>query len=1045
MSGYRLPSGGRIDRDRRLEFTFNGRALAGYAGDTLASALLANGVDVVARSFKYRRPRGIMGSGAEEPNAILQLGEGARALPAQRATQTDLYYGLSARMVNCWPNARFDVSGMLGWASRLLPAGFYYKTFKWPASYWKHYERVIRAGAGLGYAPTDADADHYDKCNAHCDVLVVGAGPAGLAAALAAGRSGARVILADEQNEFGGSLFASTERINGESAMAWVAGAQAELSAMPEVTLLPRATVFGYYDHNFLTIAERLNDHLPATDARGPRQRLWRVRAGQVVVATGAIERPLVFGNNDRPGVMLASAVSSYVQRYAVAPGRRAVVFANNDNGYRTALALHQAGLGVAAVVDSRPRADGAWQAAAREAGLSVLEGHVVADVKGRNRVQGARTAVLSTDGQRLAAEGPRLACDLLAMSGGWSPVVHLQSQSGARPCFDNEFACFMPGDPVQAERSAGAARGTWDTAGCLQEGSAAGVAAASACGFEARSVERLDSRALVETETPLSPLWRVPGFKPAARGPKQFVDYQNDTTAADIQLAIRENYTSIEHVKRYTALGFGTDQGKLGNINGMAIVAEALGKSLAAVGTTTFRPAYTPVTFGAIAGRDVGQLLDVARKTPMHAWHKAAGAVFENVGQWQRARYYPQSSESMQDAVKRECLATHHGIGVLDYSTLGKIDIQGPDAAELLDRVYTNNWRKLAIGRCRYGMMLGEDGMVMDDGVTSRLGEQHYLMTSTTGGAAHVMAWLERWLQTEWTDLKVYLTSVTDHWSTVSIAGPHSRDLVREICEGIDLSPAAMPFMSIREGRAAGVPARVARVSFTGELSFEISVPANHGLKLWETAMAAGKPYGATPYGTETMHVLRAEKGFIIVGQDTDGSVTPADLGMQGLLSTKKDFVGRRSLSRQWLQQGDRRQLVGLLAAEPDSVLPEGAQLIDSPDYTPPVPMVGFVTSSYYSARLGRSIALALIERGLARMDEQVFAPLADGRVLAARIVKPVFFDVEGNRQNDRPNRNRESAGHDSEREPARVHDAGAGLSGLSESARPTGTDRFY
>ncbi|GAB3684634.1 sarcosine oxidase subunit alpha family protein [Salinisphaera aquimarina] len=1018
MSGYRLRQGGRIDRDRRLEFTFNGRPLYGYAGDTLASALIANGVDIVARSFKYRRPRGIVGAGAEEPNAILQLGEGARTLPVQRATQTELYYGLAARMVNCWPSADFDLSGALGWASRLLPAGFYYKTFKWPASYWKHYEHVIRAGAGLGHAPNDADADTYDKRNAHCDVLIVGAGPAGLAAALAAGRSSARVILADESSEFGGSLLGSNERLDDRPATAWVEGARAELAAMPEVTLLPRATVFGYYDHNFLTILERLTDHLPATQAQGPRQRLWRLRAKQVVVATGAIERPLVFGDNDRPGVMLASAVSTYVNRYAVAPGRRAVVFANNDNGYRTALDLHRAGVAVAAVVDSRRDVDGVWAQAVHSLGLNIMPGQVVVQARGRHRVTGARTALLAADGKSLAGEGPRLDCDLIAMSGGFSPVVHLQSQSGARPRFDETRACFVPGDPVQAERSAGAARGTWDTAGCLREGSEAGAAAAAACGFEMAVGAHPASTAVAET--PLVPLWRVPGLKPVGRDAKQFVDYQNDTTAADIHLAIRENYTSIEHVKRYTALGFGTDQGKLGNINGMAIVAERLGKPLAAVGTTTFRPAYTPVTFGAIAGRDVGALLDATRYTPMHAWHVARGAVFENVGQWKRARYYPLPGETMQQAVERECLATHNAVGVLDYSTLGKIDIQGPDAAEFLDRVYTNNWQKLAVGRCRYGMMLGEDGMVMDDGVTARLGEQHYLMTTSTGNAAHVMAWLERWLQTEWPQLEVYLTSVTDHWATVSIAGPSSRDLVSEICAGIDFSAEAFAFMSIREGTAAGVPARVARVSFTGELSFEINVPAEHGRYLWDTVMAVGEKYGATPYGTETMHVLRAEKGFIIVGQDTDGSVTPADLGMAGLLSTKKDFIGRRSLARSYLQRDDRRQLVGLLTDDPAEVLPEGAQLIDSATYQTPVPMVGFVTSSYYSARVGRSIALALVEGGRERFDDAIFAPLAEGRVIAARICSPVFFDAQGSRQNVQSSPEPKSAEHDRRRRSA-------------------------
>ncbi len=997
--GYRLDEGGCIDRNRPLRFSFNGRQLEGYAGDTLASALIANGVDVVARSFKYRRPRGVIGSGAEEPNAIVQLEEGARALPAQRATQVELYYDLKARMVNAWPSPRFDLSGALGVASALLPAGFYYKTFMWPKRFWMKYEHVIREGAGLGYAPTEADADSYDKINAHCDVLVVGAGPAGLAAALAAGRSGARVILADEQSEFGGSLPGSTERINGAPAGAWVAAARTELAGMPEVRLLPRSTVFGYYDHNFLCILERISDHLPLAAQGGPRQRLWRVRARQVVLATGAIERPLVFGDNDRPGVMLASAVSTYINRYAVAPGRRAIVFANNDGGYRTAMHLKRAGVQVAAVVDSRPAADSAWREEVASAGFRILDNHVVTAARGGNRVRGVEIAPLSGDGRRLAGAIERIACDLIAVSGGWSPAVHLHSQAGGRPRFDESKACFVPGESAQAERSAGAANGTWGLTGCLREGYQAGAGAAAACGFEAPEQERMQTDEL--EETPLRPLWLVPGRKPVSRGPKQFVDYQNDTTAADIHLAVRENYRSIEHVKRYTALGFGTDQGKLGNINGMAILAERLGQGLEETGTTTFRPAYTPVTFGAIAGHDVGELFDPVRKTPMHAWHVQAGAEFENVGQWKRAWYYPKPGETMHDAVARECLATHNSIGVLDYSTLGKIDIKGPDAPELLNRVYSNNWSKLGIGRCRYGMMLGEDGMVMDDGVTTRLDEQHYLMTTTSGGAARVFAWLERWLQTEWPDLKVYLTSVTDHWSTVSIAGPNSRKLVSEICEGIDFAHEAFPFMSLQHGKAAGVPARVMRVSFTGELSYEISVPANYGLYLWQAVMEAGEKYDATPYGTETMHVLRAEKGFVIVGQDTDGSVTPVDLGMDWIVSKRKDFIGRRSLSRPDSLRDDRRQLIGLRTDDPNEVLPEGAQLVNDPNATYPLPMVGYVTSSYYGARIGRSLALALVDGGQHRMGQKVYAPLADGRVIRAEIVKPLFFDPDGSRQN--------------------------------------------
>lgn len=1000
MSGYRLRSGGRVDRNRVLHFTFNGRRLRGFKGDTLASALLANGVDVVSRSIKYHRPRGIMGAGAEEPNAILQIGEGARTLPAQRATQVELYEGLSARSVVGFPGPERDLGGGLGVVSRLLPAGFYYKTFMWPRRYWMKYEHAIRRAAGLGRAPTEADADRYDKINAHCDVLVVGAGPSGLAAALAAGRAGARVIIADEQNEFGGRLLSGHDTIAGATGVNWAGDAQAELEQIPEVTCLPRSTVFGYYDHNFLGILERLTDHLPSGAAKGPRQRLWRVRTRHVVLCTGAIERPLVFGDNDRPGVMLASAVSTYVNRFGVAPGRRAVVFTNSDSAYRTALDLKEAGIHVAAVVDARRNPQGTLPEQARAAGLPIRDGAVVTGTRGGRRVSAALVAPCDESARMLVGAAEAIACDVIAVSGGWNPAVHLHAQSGARPIFDEALATFVPGEPVQAERSAGAANGALDLADCLSQGFAAGAAAARACGFrEARDLNPPTAERV--TQGPLRPLWLTPSQKGPSRAPKQFVDYQNDTTAADIALALREGFRSIEHVKRYTLMGFGTDQGKLGNINGMGIVAQLLGQDIKATGTTTFRPAYTPVTFGAIAGRDVGALLDPVRKTPMHAWHEAQGALFENVGQWKRAWYYPQAGEGLHEAVRRECLATHESVGVLDYSTLGKIGIRGPDAVELLSRVYTNNWAKLGLGRCRYGLMLGEDGMVMDDGVTTRIDEHHYLMTTSTGNAATVMAWLERWLQTEWRDLKVYLTSVTDHWATISVAGPDSRAVVSGVCEGIDFSPQSFPFLSMREGKSAGVPARVQRVSFSGELSYEISVPANSALHVWEAVMEAGQPFNITPYGTETMHVLRAEKGFIIVGQDTDGSVTPIDLGMDWAVSSKKDFIGRRSLFRSDTRRQDRRQLVGLLTQDPEVVLPEGAQLVNEAPAAMPTPMVGFVTSSYYGPRAGRSIALGLVDNGRARQGDVVHAPLADGRLIRAAITQPVFFDPKGERQN--------------------------------------------
>jgi sarcosine oxidase subunit alpha len=781
--------------------------------------------------------------------------------------------------------------------------------------------------------------------------------------------------------------------------MEWVVDVLAELAAMENVRLLSRSTVFGYYDHNFLAVVERLTGHLPTGSGTGVRERLWRVRARRVVMGAGAIERPLVFANNDRPGVMLASAVSTYVNRYAVAPGKNAVVFTNNDSAYYTVLDLIRAGVAVAALIDVRPDPRGMLARRVRDEGVELIGGHAVVDVTGVKRVEGVDVMRLTGGGDGVVGLSRTIDCDLVAVSGGWNPAVHLHSQSGARARFSNEKSCFVPGSPVQAERSVGACSGSFRLDECLAEGFAAGAEAAEATGFGDGAAATLPLTSDVDEEG-LRTMWLVPSRKPVGRGPKQFVDLQNDTTTADIKLASLEGYHSIEHVKRYTALGFGTDQGKLGNINGAAILASMLGNEISKTGTTTFRPAYTPVTFGAVAGRDVKMLYEPVRKTALHQWHETANAEFENVGQWKRPWYYPQRGETMEEAVNRECLAVRSGVGLLDASTLGKIDVQGPDAAEFLDLVYTNDWKKLAVGRCRYGLMLGEDGMVMDDGVGSRLGEHHFVITTTTGGAAHVLAWLERWLQTEWPNLQVHLTSVTEHWATLSIAGPKSRALITELCRDINFSHKAFPFMSYREGTIADVTARVFRISFTGELSYEINVPANYARHVWERLVDAGVKYGITPYGTEAMHVLRAEKGFIIVGQDTDGSVTPADLGMQWIVSKNKDFIGKRSLARADCTREDRKQLVGLVTHSPNGVLPEGAQLVDDPSVKIPMPMIGHVSSSYFSACLGRSVALALVKGGRARTGETVFAPLADGKVLSATITRPLFYDPTGEKQ---------------------------------------------
>ncbi|RDK09451.1 sarcosine oxidase subunit alpha family protein [Cupriavidus lacunae] len=996
----RLGTGGRINRAVPLTFTFNGRTYQGFQGDTLASALLANGVRFVARSFKYHRPRGIVTADVAEPNAVVQLERGAYTVPNARATEVELYHGLVATSVNAEPDLERDRMAINQKFARFMPAGFYYKTFMWPRKMWPKYEEKIRHAAGLGKAPDVRDADRYDKCYAHCDVLVVGGGPTGLAAAHAAAVSGARVILVDDQCELGGSLLSGRAEINGKPALQWAEQIEAELRKMPEVTILSRSTAFGYQDHNLVTVTQRLTDHLPAAKRQGTRELLWKIRARRVILATGAHERPLVFGNNDLPGVMIASAVSTYIHRYGVLPGRDAVVFTNNDRGYQAALDLKACGAKVT-IVDARASTNGALPAAAKRQGLTVLNGAVVTAASGKRHVSSVDVAAYANG--KTGRKVSTIPCDLVAMSGGLSPVLHLFAQSGGKARWNDEKVCFVPGKSMQAEASVGAAAGEFSLAQALPLAIEAGAAAAKAAGISNAKRPAAPKVAAV-AEGALLPLWLVGSQEAAARGPKQFVDFQNDVAASDILLAAREGFESVEHVKRYTAMGFGTDQGKLGNINGMGILAQALGKSIPDTGTTTFRPNYTPVTFGTLAGRELGDFLDPVRKTCIHEWHVEHGALFEDVGNWKRPWYFPKKGEDLHAAVKRECLAVRNSVGILDASTLGKINIQGPDAVALLNWMYTNPWNKLEVGKCRYGLMLDENGMVFDDGVTVRLGEQHFMMTTTTGGAARVLTWLERWLQTEWPDMKVRLGSVTDHWATFAVVGPKSRKVLRKVCDDIDFGNEAFPFMSYRNGTVAGAKARVMRISFSGELAYEVNVPANAGRAVWEALMAAGAEFDITPYGTETMHVLRAEKGYIIVGQDTDGSITPYDLGMGGVVAKSKDFLGKRSLTRSDTAKEGRKQFVGLLTDDAQFVLPEGAQII-APDTqvstTDPTPMLGHVTSSYYSPILKRSIALAVVKGGLNKMGESVAIPLANGRRVTAKISSPVFYDTEGVRQN--------------------------------------------
>jgi len=995
MTNRRIPGKGRIDRGKLVRFTFNGSVYDGLQGDTLASALLANDVHLVGRSFKYHRPRGILSAGSEEPNALVGVDRGpGRFEPNTRATVLEIFDGLATTSQNHWPSLKRDIGAVNDALYMLFSAGFYYKTFMWPRSFWnKVYEPFIRGAAGLGKSPTMPDPDTYASRFAHCDVLVVGAGPAGLAAALNAGRSGAKVILVDEQAEFGGSLLSETDaRIDRLSGWDWLKRATDELAALKNVIALPRTTAIGYYHQNLVGLCQRLTDHLATPPERAPRERLWKVRARQVVLAQGSIEKPLVFDGNDRPGAMLASAARSYLNRYGVKVGNHPVVVTSHDSAWLTAFELAEAGAKVAAIVDVRPDVASHLKSRAATLGIEVLAGSTVTGTSGRLRVASVRVNPVNG-----VAVGPAriVACDVLLMSGGWTPSVHLFSHTKGKLDWHADGQMFLPGEPTEASRCAGAGNGSFGLAAALAEGAKAGAAAAADTGFEVKTTTYE-----VEGEMPLTGIniRELPTDRDASKA-KAFVDFQNDVTAKDIRLAVREGFKSIEHIKRYTTTGMATDQGKTSNINGLAIAADAVRRPAPAVGLTTFRPPYTPTTFGAFAGYNRGELFEVTRKTPIDRWAEENGAVFEPVSLWRRAWYFPRKGEDMHAAVARECKAVRQSLGIFDASTLGKIEIVGPDAAEFLNRMYTNPWTKLAPGRCRYGVLLGEDGFIRDDGVIGRMTSDRFHVTTTTGGAARVLAMMEDYLQTEWPELKVWLTSTTEQWAVIAVNGPNARRLIEKVVEGIDLSEEAFPHMSVAEGRICGVPTRLFRMSFTGERGYEVNIPARYGRAVWEWLYRGGQAYGITAYGTETMHVLRAEKGYIIVGQDTDGTLTPDDAGLGWAIGkAKPDFVGKRSLTRPDMLRTDRKQLVGLLTADSNVVLEEGAQIVLDPNQKLPMRMVGHVTSSYWSASLGRSIALAVVEGGRAREGETVHVPMPD-RVHAATITGTVFYDPDNKR----------------------------------------------
>ncbi|MBB3298258.1 sarcosine oxidase subunit alpha [Rhizobium sp. BK077] len=979
MTSFRLSSGGRIDRATTLGFTFDGRPLEGHPGDTLASALLANGVQLVGRSFKYHRPRGILTAGAAEPNALVTTGSGGRTEPNTRATMIELYQGLTAKSQNRWPSLGFDIGAVNGLLSPFLSAGFYYKTFMWPAALWeKLYEPVIRKAAGLGRASYEADPDSYEKCWAHCDLLVIGAGPAGLAAALTAGRAGARVILADEGAELGGSLLSETGTVDRKPADTLLGELLTELEGLANVRRLPRMTVFGWYDDNVFGAVERVQKHVAMPDPDRPVERLWRIVARQAILATGAEERPLVFGGNDIPGVMMAGAMRSYLNRQAVAPGQSTVIFTTNDTGYDTAADLEASGLRVAAIIDSRADGGKSWQGRAE-----VLRGARVIDAFGGKRLHGVSVET--------AAGTRRIEADALAMSGGWSPIIHLACHRGAKPQWSDEASAFLA--PVQQEglAVAGSAADMGQTTACLGDGAAKAAAALKAIGF---GTAEPAFAAASETDAHAKPLWSVKGSKG-----KAFVDYQNDVHLKDLGLAVREGYGHVELAKRYTTSGMATDQGKLSNINAIGILAEARGVSPAEVGTTTFRPFYTPVSFGALTGASRGKHFQPARKSPLHGWAEKNGAVFVETGLWYRSSWFPRVGETTwRESVDREVLNIRKNAGLCDVSTLGKIEIFGKDAAAFLDRIYCNGFAKLAVGKARYGIMLRQDGFIYDDGTTSRFSDDHFFMTTTTALAAGVLTHLEFCAQTLWPELDVCFASSTDQWAQMAVAGPKSRAILSEIVDE-DLSDAAFPFMSARKvslfgGRLEG---RLFRISFSGELAYELAVPAGYGEGVADAIMAAGEKHGICAYGAEALGVMRIEKGHV-THAEINGTVTPGDLGFGRMVSsTKPDFIGKAMLARDGLQDPERPRLVGVKPLNPASGFRTGSHILADGVAATLENDQGYVTSSAFSPTLGHTIGLALVRRGPERIGEKV--TVWNGlrnEFTDAVLCHPVFIDPE-------------------------------------------------
>ncbi|MCJ8055244.1 sarcosine oxidase subunit alpha family protein [Shinella curvata] len=979
MTAYRLASGGLVDRSHAVRFSFDGKSLTGHAGDTLASALLANDTLLVARSFKYHRPRGVVTAGPSEPNGLVTVGSGARRDPNTKATVAELYDGLEARSQNRWPSLAYDVGAVNNLMSRFLSAGFYYKTFMWPAAFWeKVYEPLIRRAAGLGRTDLPRDPDSYEKSWAYCDLLVVGSGPTGLSAALVAARSGLRVILAEQDFVLGGALLSETTPIGGEPTYVFARRVVEELQNSPNVTLLPRTTVFGWYDDNVFGAVERVQKDVAVVDAAKPVERMWRIVAKHAILATGAEERPLVFGGNDRPGILTASAVSTYANRFGVAAGKSVIVFTNGASGYRTARDLAAQGVEIAALIDSRMASGDV-----APTGVRLLHGSSIVDTKGRYRV---RAVVADRGGFE-----ELIACDAVAMSGGWSPVIHLACQRGGKPVWSEALQAFMAPDVGAGLVMAGAAAGHYRLSECFDDGARKASAIVEALGRPAAGLERT---AIGEEADPsFTALWHVPGAKS-----KAFVDFQNDVHTKDLGLAVREGFGHVEHAKRYTTGGMATDQGKLGNINAIGILAGMRGVSPADVGTTTFRPFYTPVSFGALAGTSIGEHAMPTRRSPLHGWAARNGAVFIDAGLWYRSSWFPKAGEkTWRESVDREVRNVRENAGLCDVSTLGKIEVFGPDAAEFLNRLYCNPVLKLPVGKARYGLMLREDGMVYDDGTVSRLGDQHFLVTTTTAMAGGVLSHMEFAAQVLWPDLRVRFLSVSDQWAQMSIAGPKARTILQAVVED-DISGAAFPFLAAREVRLKGnLKARLFRISFSGELAYELAVPAGHGEAVADALMRAGATHGICAYGVETLNVLRLEKGHV-THAELDGRVTPDDAGLGRMMgSGKPDFIGKRLSTRFGLTAADRMHLVGLKSMEVEKDMRAGAHLLKDGAKPSTINDQGWVSSTCFSPTLGGHIALAFLKSGRERYGEKIVVwDQLRGVETFAEVCDPVFVDPE-------------------------------------------------